>query len=140
MSMANTSLKFLQVVLLAVLVIVWGNTTAPAKEVKGRGLFVDLAVHATAKDSETEFDPTIVRSRLVKIDWEKLAVTEDSSGRKIIGEDALWLNLFADRSLDARFYRGQARSKKHFTWRGHVKGDKGSQVTMVVQEDRKSVV
>ena len=126
MSTANNSLKILPLVLIAMLVVGWGNTATPANRAEGRGLFVDVPAPATAKGGKAPVDATIVRSRLVKIDWDTLALAEDSSGRKIISGDVLLLNLFDDTSLTARLYHGQARSEEHFIWTGHVEGDRGS--------------
>jgi len=133
-SNSNAGTKIMGVVLLALLGMGWGNITALVYGEEGRGLFVEVADPTIAKDSVAAFNPTIIRSRIVKIDWDILAVAEDSSRRKISAGNVLLLNLFDDTSLTARLYHGQARSEEHFIWTGHVEGDRGSQVTMVVQD------
>jgi len=72
---------------------------------------VDVADPTIAKDSEAAVDPTIIRSRLVKIDWDILAVAEDSSGLVRFGGRFLGIryrefqseNLFYKRERFARF-------------------------------------
>ena len=135
MSKAYIRAKILGVVLLVLLGMGWGNITAPVNGKDGLGLFIDVANSTIAEDSEAAIKPTIVRSRLVKIDWDILAVAEDSTGRKIFRGGVLLLNLFEDRSYTAHLYHGQASSENHFIWTGHIEGDTRSQVTLVVQDD-----
>lgn len=131
----------LGVVVLNLLVRGWSNIEAPVKPEEVRDLFIDviysdrLANSTVAEDSNTAINPTIVRSRLVNIDWDILAMTGDPPESEIVGGDVLLLNLFEDSSFTANLDHWEARSENNFTWIGHIEGDKGSQVTIVVQDD-----
>jgi len=134
------SMTHIRAIILGVLVLVLmgmerGNITRPVNKGKGIDLFLEVADPAMAQDRKGGINPTVVRSRLVKIDREILAAAEDNSGRKIISGDVLLLNLFEGKSVTAHLYHGQVSSEDHIIWTGHVDGDETSQVTLVVQDD-----
>lgn len=141
MSKLTISAMILGVVVLNLLVRGWSNIEAPVKPEEVRDLFIDviysdrLANSTVAEDSNTAINPTIVRSRLVNIDWDILAKTGDPPESEIVGGDVLLLNLFEDSSFTANLDHWEARSENNFTWIGHIEGAKGSQVTIVVQDD-----
>jgi len=126
--------------MLMLLGIGWGNIEAPVSGEEGMALFIDvldsdvLANYATAGDSEAPIDPTIVRSRLVNINWDILAMTGYPPESEIVGGDVLLLNLFEDSSFTANLDHWEVRSGNNFTWIGHIEGAEDSQLTLVVED------
>ena len=73
-------------------------------------------------------DPTIVRGRCVRVKFDYLV------GKDIPhGAEAIKLNLFYDISHTVVKERVEKRSTKRYTWFGHIKDVKHSQVILVVE-------
>jgi len=109
----------------------------------GPYLFADAAVEADLASD----DPTIVRTRLVHVDWGQLAWAralaaqggyatdqETQSLPTDSGSALLYLNLFPDVLLTAVLERVEANATNGFTWIGHVAGVEGGQVILAVEE------
>jgi hypothetical protein len=123
-------------VLLLAMGLLWiGNVAADGKVVNE--LFsdvptlTDLSIAAALSEQEQQDrqDPTIVRSRYVIVNFEKLAGKHLPQGVKTIV-----LNLFADLSLTAAKKRTERRSPAEYTWFGQIQGAKYSQVILVVKD------
>ena len=97
------------------------------------GLFISLSDSQTARDRGARVDPTDLRSRFVRINWDmigdpsRMAQTQPSRANRID------LNLFEDASFNAVLDRREVRSPAIFTWFGHIDGVERSQVTLVIE-------
>ena len=101
-----------------------------AKEPENR-LFKDVLYSGdlNVKQEKIKQDPTIVRSSFVQINFKYLETRESMKQEKVIV-----LNLFNDVSLIAIKERIEKRSPTKYTWFGHLRGIKDSQVILVVEE------
>lgn len=116
---------------LSLIIAADGNTFPSAKETK-KELFTAVTGHGSAKVAT---GPTVVRSRLININFESLPVPNKASEGKAGASKTLTLNLFGDVTLNAVFDRIERRSQDSFTWFGHIQGVKTSQVTLVVERE-----
>jgi len=95
------------------------------------GLFPDAGSVSDShiKKQMEKIDPTVVRSRWVKVDFDQL-VGESSPE----GAETILLNLFDDVSLIAVKDRLERRSMTRYTWFGKIVGVKLGQVILVVED------
>ncbi len=97
----------------------------------GKELFIDafMSEEIIVDQEKALLNPTIVRSRYVKIDFEYLAGKE-----YLRGADNVILNLFFDISLTAKRERFEKRGiGDRYTWFGRIEGVNQGQVIMVVE-------
>ena len=121
-------------VLLLAMGLLWIGTVTADGEVVNQ-LFSDVPASTNAsiaaalskQERQDQQDPTIVRSRYVIVNFEKLAAKHLSQGAETVV-----LNLFADLALTAVKKRTERRSPTQYTWFGHIQGAKYSQVILVV--------
>jgi hypothetical protein len=95
------------------------------------GLFSNAGGSADSylqKEGEKQ-DPTIIRSRLVKIDFKQICGEGQPEGA-----ESLLLNLFDDVSLIAIKDRLERRSEGRYTWFGEIAGVQIGQAILVVEE------
>ena len=116
--------------------LLWIGTVAADGEVANQ-LFSDvpalsdssIAAALSEQERQDRQDPTIVKSRYVIVNFEKLG------GKHLPqGAETIVLNLFADLSLTAAKKRTERRSPTQYTWFGHIRGAKYSQVILVVND------
>ncbi len=94
-------------------------------------LFTELPNAVNAVDRDAAIDPTIIRSRLVEIDWGLINSTQRGAQARV-GQDAgMLLNFFQDIVLNAVSDRSEVRTRENFTWHGHIDGVPDSQVILV---------
>ena len=108
-----------------------GNTFPRAKETK-KELFTAVTDHGNARVAS---GPTVVRVRLVNINFELLSVPNRSPEGQSTTNNLLRLNLFEDITFNAVLDRIERRSQDSFTWFGHIQGTGVSQVTLVVERE-----
>ena len=94
-------------------------------------LFTDLAKTANVVDGDAAIDSTVVRSRLVEIDWAQVNFALGSAKGGVSQGTGLLLNLFQDVVLSAVPDRSEFRSPENFTWNGHIDGIRESEITLV---------
>jgi peptidyl-Asp metalloendopeptidase len=94
-------------------------------------LFIDLPKTAGVVESDVAIDPTILRSRLVGIDWAQVNLALGSDQGRVGQRTGMLLNFFQDVVLNAVLDRSEFRSQKNFTWHGHIDGIRESEITLV---------
>jgi hypothetical protein len=94
-------------------------------------LFTDLANTARVVDGDAAIDPTILRSRLVGIDWAQVKLALGRAQGRVNQESGMLLNFFQDVVLSAVPDRSEVRSPENFTWHGHVDGIRESEIMLV---------
>jgi hypothetical protein len=94
-------------------------------------LFTDLPKTMNVVDGHTAIDPSILRSRLVGIDWDQINFALSMAQGRGGEEAGIFLNLFQDVILGAVPDRREFRSQKNFTWYGHIDGIHESEITLV---------
>ncbi|MBI2840141.1 MAG: IPT/TIG domain-containing protein [Acidobacteria bacterium] len=92
-----------------------------------RGLFSDASRVGVACPQDRPFDPVVVRSRDVIVDFGALGA--DGDARDVV------LNLFDDVARTAIRDRVERRPAGCYSWFGHVQGNTQSQITLVVDGD-----
>ncbi len=82
-----------------------------------------------ARQEAEKWDPTIIRSRYVRI------ISDYIAGEEIPqGQDMITLNLFDDISLRGIKDRLERRSLSRYTWFGKIEGFEQSQIIMVIED------
>ena len=94
-------------------------------------LFTELPNAVNVVDGDAAIDPTIIRSRLVEIDWGLINSTRRGAQARVGQEAGMLLNFFQDIVLNAISDRSEDRSQENFTWHGHIDGAPDSQVILV---------
>jgi peptidyl-Asp metalloendopeptidase len=102
-----------------------GAVAAPP-EPADEGLFSEAAA---TDGSDAKDDPTIVRSRLVTIDFARLGAPDESGLA-----DRLVLNFFPDAVYTAIIEQVERNPSGSFSWIGHLEGVELSQVVLVVRD------
>ena len=97
------------------------------------GLFISLSGSATAPDKQTAADLSVFRSRLVRIDWDRMRSVDGTAQGRATASGSVVLNLFEDAVFNAVLDRREVRSTKKITWSGHIEGVPRSHVTLVVE-------
>lgn len=119
--------------LLLLLVVLHGSRAtldvASANEPTNSILFVD-AQGAWAREPG---EPTVMRGRLVEINFELLANNTQRGAASGV-TDSLQLNLFEDVHFTARLDRVESNPSGSYTWLGHLEGLEYSQVIFVVKD------
>ena len=98
-------------------------------------LFISLSGSATAPDKQTAADLSVFRSRLVRIDWDRMRSVDGTAQSQATLSGSVVLNLFDDAVFVAVLNRREVRSHRSFTWLGFIEGAPESQVTLVVEDD-----
>jgi len=114
------------------LIIATDSNTFPSAKETNKELFTAVTGHGSARVAS---GPTIIRARLVNINFELLPVPDKASEGQAGTINALRLNLFGDVTLNVVFDRIERRSQDGFTWFGHIQGTETSQVTLVVERE-----
>ena len=114
------------------LIIATDGDTFPGAKEMDKELFTAVTGHGNARVAS---GPTIMRARLININFELLPVPDKASEGQAGTINALRLNLFEDVTLNAVFDRIERRSQDSFTWFGHIQGTETSQVTLVVERE-----
>ena len=91
-------------------------------------LFTELPNAVNGVDGDAAIDPTIIRSRLVEIDWGLINSTRRGAPARAGQEAGMLLNFFQDIVLNAIADVSEDRSQENFTWHGHIDGAPDSQV------------
>jgi hypothetical protein len=97
------------------------------------GLFISVSDSRTVLDNQTT-DPTIFRSRVVRINWDRMNYPDGTDRNQPVRANRIVLNLFEDVTLNAVLDRWEDRSTASFNWSGHIEGAPRSQVTLVVED------
>ncbi len=112
-----------------------GITTAFAFE-SNKELFTE--VHQSSDTSVTqekaEQDPTIVRSRYVKVNFDLLAVEKDVVTESQGDDSSIVLNLFDEVTVTAINERVERRSSSSYTWIGWIPESEAGQAVLAVEE------
>ena len=96
---------------------------------KDKELFTDI-IKGTQFDKGR--DPTVVRTRLVNINFNLLSKDKRRPTSKSDMSRVLLLNLFDDTVFTAIIDRGESITPEFYSWVGHLKGIKQSKVILVV--------
>ena len=94
-------------------------------------LFTELPKTANVVDGDAAVDPTILRSRVVGIDWALANTALGGIQARGGGGNSLLLNFFQDVVLSAVLDRKEVRSPEKFTAHGHIDGARESEITLV---------
>jgi hypothetical protein len=97
-------------------------------------LFATPSVLPPAQDREAAVDPTVFRSRFVRLNSRAAALYGAQSKADGAGSDVMVLNLFDDVTLKAVMDQREFRSSTSFTSVGHIEGVPGSSVTFVMED------
>ena len=102
----------------------------PGKAAEAPGVFVSLYDSRTTLDKQAA-DPTIFRSRFVRINWDTVSSADSGQTSK---SGRLTLNFFEDAIFNTVLDRREVHSARKSTWSGHIEGVQVSQVTLVVED------
>lgn len=130
------SLKIIYSVLWMVTLIIVQNSEAletDSSEPLPPYLFMTVE---NADDVKARKGPTIVRSRLVNIDFSLLPEPKENFIAEPDSEIPLILNLFQELEFDALIYKIEKNRSGSFSWYGRLKDTPLSQVVLVVDQNR----
>jgi hypothetical protein len=116
---------------LAFVSLAFGSIFQAANAQGQEGLFV--SVSAATLDQAVGVDPTIIRSRLITINWDMINALDAGSQKTSVDRAMLTLNLFPDSVFRALPDRREVRSPTSFSWFGRIEGVRRSQVTLVIE-------
>ncbi|MBN1810261.1 MAG: hypothetical protein JXA14_00335, partial [Anaerolineae bacterium] len=117
----------------ALLGVSLGAVAAPS-EPADVGLFSEVAADGSSVDEpDVVDDPTVVRSRLVTVDFAQLGAP-DAAGIAGSVADRLVLNFFADAVYTAVLDRVEISALGAFSWIGNLEGVELSQVILTVKD------
>jgi hypothetical protein len=104
---------------------------APFAGGNDNSLFSDLPVSLdlSIENERAKKDPTVLRSRSVEVNFDRLAGVEFPEGAEDIG-----LNLYDDIYFKAVKDRLEKRAGDSYTWFGNIEGAEYSQVILVVED------
>lgn len=114
--------RFSAILTLFLLLTLMVSLQAAAQPAEGGGLFADAGI---SDDAALEVEPTIMRNRLVTVNFDLL-------GGLHAPVDTIFLNLFGDTTFVATFDRAETNALGSFAWFGHIEGVAFSQVNLVV--------
>ena len=99
---------------------------------------VPISMELYARQEKEKQDPTIIRSRYVRVKFDLLTKSEEPPAETpqsgSIQKNPIVLNLFDDVSFTAIKDRIEVRSEGRYTWYGHIDGIKHSQVILAVED------
>jgi len=126
---ARFAAKLVALVVLLVTIVFAAGASPNTDSVKvqgkiGDGLFTSDAIEGSL---DSIMDPTVIRARLVNVDFAAMRAGGSFSNRLV-------LNLFADTNLDAVLDRVQSNPTGGYTWVGHLEGVEPSLVLLVVND------
>ena len=87
------------------------------------------------QDQEVKENPTIVRSRLVNVDFSLLPNQKKNFKAKPDGEIVLILNVFQGLEFTALIYKIEKKRSGSYSWYGTLKGIPMSRVVLVVNQN-----
>lgn len=96
-------------------------------EAAAQGLFKDHPKTLSAADASRIYDPSILRSRLVAVDFNQLTMADSGAS-----SPSLALNLFPDASFTVVIDKIRRNSSGSLSWIGRLQGIPLSSVTLVV--------
>jgi Metallo-peptidase family M12B Reprolysin-like len=129
----GTSKLAIVVAALSLLNLEFSSISQAANAQDQQGLFAPPL--AATPDQAEGVDPTLVRSRLITINWDMINALDVGPGpqKPSAERGALTLNLFADYVVRAVLDQREARSRTSFSLMGYIEGVPRSQVTLVLE-------
>jgi len=121
--------------MLCLISIVSNGGHVSASDHQLQSLFTPDSVGVGNAVNEKEEDPTIIRSRLVHVNF-RLLSKDDKAPRTMSDVSSfLTLNLFEDVVFTTILDRFELNRSGSYTWIGHIDGIEQSQVTLVIKGD-----
>ena len=117
------------------LIMVWNANALEAESSKSFPPYLFLTAENT-EDVQVQQNPTIVRSRLVNVDFSLLPDPEENFIAEPDGEIQIILNFFPWVEFTALIYKIEKNRSGSYSWYGKLKDVPMSQVVLVVNQNR----